>query len=148
MYIQPFNMEVDWQEIWHYMDVSTMFHICRYCFLLVGQRWCRFPSILWRGGCRNYTWNTYRFFFPNDIYITHQKRLKNTNMHKWSNKNTSHYFKVAMNGLFYNFNSFFYKFNSFYIPTTLYNLTLLHCFNSRSSKLAYTTLVIFDHTTK
>ena len=38
MYIQPFCMEVDWQEIWHLMDVSTMLYICRYCvFTLWGR---------------------------------------------------------------------------------------------------------------
>ncbi len=38
MYIQPFSMEVDWREIWHQMDVSTMFYICRYCvFTLWGR---------------------------------------------------------------------------------------------------------------
>ena len=38
MYIQPFSMEVDWQEIWHQMDVSTTFYICRYCvFTLWGR---------------------------------------------------------------------------------------------------------------
>ena len=38
MYIQPFSMEVDWGEIWHKMDVSTMFYICRYCvFTLWGR---------------------------------------------------------------------------------------------------------------
>ena len=37
MYIQPFSMEVDWQEK-HSMDVSTMFYICRYCvFTLLGS---------------------------------------------------------------------------------------------------------------
>ncbi len=36
MYIQPFSMGVDWREIWHQMDVSTMFYICRYCVLLCG----------------------------------------------------------------------------------------------------------------
>ncbi len=38
MYIQPFSMEVDWQEISHQMDVSTMFYICRCCvFTLWGR---------------------------------------------------------------------------------------------------------------
>ena len=38
MHIQPFSMEVDWWEIWHYMDVSAMFDICRYCvFTLWGR---------------------------------------------------------------------------------------------------------------
>ena len=33
MYIQPFNMEVDWPEIWHVMEVDTMFYILRFDFL-------------------------------------------------------------------------------------------------------------------
>ncbi len=38
MYLQPFSMEVDWWEICHQMDVSTMFYICRYCvFTLWGR---------------------------------------------------------------------------------------------------------------
>ncbi len=38
MYIQPFNMEVDWPEIWCLMEVSTMFYIYRYClFTLWGS---------------------------------------------------------------------------------------------------------------
>ncbi len=33
-----FYMEVDWWEIWHQMDVSTMFYICKYCvFTLWGR---------------------------------------------------------------------------------------------------------------
>ncbi len=31
MYIQPFTTIVDWPEIVCFMEVSTMFHICRYC---------------------------------------------------------------------------------------------------------------------
>ncbi len=31
MYIQPFTKGVDWPEIWHLMEVSTMFYICGYC---------------------------------------------------------------------------------------------------------------------
>ncbi len=31
MFIQLFTMGVDWPEIWHLMDISTMFYICRYC---------------------------------------------------------------------------------------------------------------------
>ncbi len=31
MYIQPFSMEVDCRKIWHQMDVSVTFYICRYC---------------------------------------------------------------------------------------------------------------------
>ncbi len=36
MNIQPFSMKVDWKEIWHQMDVCSMFYICRYCVLLCG----------------------------------------------------------------------------------------------------------------
>ncbi len=40
MYTQPFSMEVDWQEIWHQMDVSTtcMCYICRYCIFTLWGR--------------------------------------------------------------------------------------------------------------
>ncbi len=33
MYIQPnlFTTVVDWPEIWRWMEVSTMFHVFRYC---------------------------------------------------------------------------------------------------------------------
>ena len=30
MYIHPFTTVVDWSEMWHLMEVSTMFYICRY----------------------------------------------------------------------------------------------------------------------
>ncbi len=38
MYIQPFSMELDWREIWHQMDVSTMFYNCRYCIFTLWGR--------------------------------------------------------------------------------------------------------------
>ncbi len=47
MYIQPFSMEVDWPEIWRWMEVSTMFNICIYCvFTLYGRvdiKWMVLP---------------------------------------------------------------------------------------------------------
>ncbi len=41
IYIQPFRMEVDWQEIWGLMDVSTMSYICIYC---VFTEWGRYSK--------------------------------------------------------------------------------------------------------
>ncbi len=38
MYIQPFNTEVDWAEICHLKEVSTMFSICRYCIFTLWKR--------------------------------------------------------------------------------------------------------------
>ncbi len=38
MHMQPCSMEVNWQEIWHQMDVSTTFYICTYwVFTLWGR---------------------------------------------------------------------------------------------------------------
>ncbi len=38
-YIQPFTTVVDWPEIGCLMEVSTMFHICRYCIFTWGGRY-------------------------------------------------------------------------------------------------------------
>ncbi len=38
MYIQPCSMKVDWREILHQMDVSTMFYNCRYCVFTLWRR--------------------------------------------------------------------------------------------------------------
>ena len=38
MYIQPFSMEVDWPEIWHLMEVSTMFYNCTCCIFTLWGR--------------------------------------------------------------------------------------------------------------
>ena len=39
MYIQPFNMEMDWwEEIWLLLEISIIFYICTYCgFTLWGR---------------------------------------------------------------------------------------------------------------
>ncbi len=39
--IQPFSMEVDWQESWCLMEVSTMLYIFRYCVFPWWGRYCR-----------------------------------------------------------------------------------------------------------
>ncbi len=47
MYIQLFCMEVNWRKIWHLVDVSTMFYICRYCVFTLWRRstgWLRLCS--------------------------------------------------------------------------------------------------------
>ena len=40
MHIQPFSMEVDWQEIWCLIEVSAMFYICTYCVLTLWGSYC------------------------------------------------------------------------------------------------------------
>ncbi len=40
MYIQPFTTVVDWPEIGCLMEVSTVFHICRYCVFTWDGRPC------------------------------------------------------------------------------------------------------------
>ena len=38
MHIQPFSIEVDWTEMLCFMEVSTMFYICRYCVFTLCSR--------------------------------------------------------------------------------------------------------------
>ncbi len=74
MYVQPLSMEVDWWEIWHQMDVSTMFYICIYCvFTLWGRAEVLSDKITVK---MNWTLTTINLNFPLVIWF------KNTN--SWS----------------------------------------------------------------
>ena len=57
MYIQPFTTVVDWPEIGCFMEVSTMFYICRYCVFTWDGRCAAEPtysSVLACGYCSHY----------------------------------------------------------------------------------------------
>ncbi len=80
MHIQPFSMEADWQEIWHQMDVSAMFYICRHCIFTWWGRYGRWAiktikskwqnHHIFKNFPQNFFWNIYIQASPLTVLIS------------------------------------------------------------------------------